>query len=292
MTQANLTRFAIAILIAALPSAAAYSQTKPIQIGIAKTFLVDQPKSIAAIAEDDFKNVLKKTTGLDGELASKYGAAEIADKLDRKQLDFGIFHAHEYAWLQKKHPDLRALLMAQSKYPERAHIIVHQKCPAKSFAELRGMKLDMPIGAKEPDRVFLQKCCADADRKEPAKFFSAIEQSSAPNDALDNVARGKIDAAILDSAALEFYKEVRGPVFAKNLRVLHQSEVFPPAVILYRPGTLDQARLSQFRDGLLKAHANADGRAMMKSWCIEAFEPVGKDYDKRLADVLKAYPPR
>jgi ABC-type phosphate/phosphonate transport system substrate-binding protein len=292
MTQSSLARCAIAILIAALPSAAAHSQAKPIRIGIAKTFLVDQPKSIAEIAEDDFKDVLKKTTGLDGELASKYGAAEIADKLDAKQLDFGIIHGHEYAWLQKKHPDLRALLMAASKQPERAYVIVHQNCPAKTIADLRGKPLDMPIGTKEPCRVFLEKYCLDAKHKDLAAFFSAIEKSPAPNDALDNVARGKVQAAIIDAMALEFYKEVRGPVFAKNLRVLQQSDAFPPAVILYKPGTLDQATLNQFRDGLLKAHTNTDGRAMMKSWCIEAFEPVGKDYDKRLAEVLKAYPPR
>jgi len=292
MTQASLSHFVLAILVATLPSAAATSQTKPIRIGIAKTFLVDQPKSIAEIAEDDFKDVLKKTTGLDGELASKYSATEIADKLGRKQLDFGIFHAHEYAWLQKKHPDLRALLIAASKQPERAYVIVHQNCPAKTIADLRGKPVDMPIGTKEPCRVFLEKYCLDAKHKDLAAFFSAIEKSSAPNDALDNVARAKVQAAVIDSAALDFYKEVRGPVFAKNLRVLQQSDAFPRAVILYQPGTLVEATLNQFRDGLLKAHANADGRAMMKSWGIEAFEPVGKDYDKRLAEVLKAYPPR
>jgi ABC-type phosphate/phosphonate transport system substrate-binding protein len=287
MTQASLSRLGFAMVIAALPSAAADGQAKPIQIGIAKTFLVDQPKSIVEIAADDFKDVLKKTTGLDGELAANFGAAEIADKLDRKELDFGILHGHEYAWMQKKHPDLRPLLMAASKYPERAYVVVHQNSPAKSIADLRGKKLDMPIGTKEPCRVFLGKHC-----DEPAKFFNAIDQSSAPKDALDNVARGKVQAAIIDTAALEFYKEVRGPVFAKNLRVLQQSGQFPPAVILYKPGTLDQATLDQFRDGLLKAHTNAYGRAMMKSWRIEAFELVGKDYDKRLAEVLKAYPAR
>ena len=207
MTQASLARFAI--LITLLPSAAAECQTKPIRIGLAKTFLVDQPKSIAEIAADDFKDVLKKTTGLDGELATKNSAAEIADKLDAKQLDFGILHAHEFAWLQKKHPELRALLVAASKQPERAYVIVHQKSTAKSIADLRGQKLDMPIGTKEPCRVFLDKQCQDADKKEPGKFFSVIEKSSAPNDALDNVARGKVVAALVDAAALEFYKDVR-----------------------------------------------------------------------------------
>jgi hypothetical protein len=33
-----------------------------------------------------------------------------------------------------------------------------------------------------------------------------------------------------------------------------------------------------------------EGRDMMKSWNIQAFEPIPKDYVKSLVDVLKAYP--
>jgi hypothetical protein len=50
--------------------------------------------------------------------------------------------------------------------------------------------------------------------------------------------------------------------------------------------------MNQFRAGLLKAHTIPNGRDMMKSWNIQEFELILKDYAKSLADVLNAYPPR
>jgi hypothetical protein len=73
--------------------------------------------------------------------------------------------------------------------------------------------------------------------------------------------------------------------------VLQQSDLVPPAVIVYRPGTLGEATLDRVRDGLRKAHADDRGRALMAIWHIDAFEPVPKDYADRLAEVLKEYPP-
>ena len=57
-------------------------------------------------ATDDFKDVLKKTTKLDGELVFKFDAAEVAAKLDSNQLEFGILHAHEFAWDGERDPVL------------------------------------------------------------------------------------------------------------------------------------------------------------------------------------------
>jgi ABC-type phosphate/phosphonate transport system substrate-binding protein len=272
---------------------AAIAQQVQIQIGLAKTFLSEQPKGIAEIAADDFKGVVKKTTGLDGAISSKLGAFEIAEKLDGKQLDFGIFHAHEFAWVQKKYPRLVPLLIATDKYRvEKAYVIVHKNSSAKTFADLRGKKLDLPVGTKEHCRVFLDQICTDKDTKGPATFFGAIEKSATKKDALDNVAREKVDATVIDRNGLEFYKEIRGPVFEKNLRILAESADFPPAVVAYKPGTLEQKTVDQFRDGLLKAHTVPEGRDMMKSWHIQEFQPIPKDYAKSLADVMKAYPPR
>src|SRR5436853_504701 len=108
--------FLAAVLVAPpLVFAGATQQPKLLHIGLAKSFLEEQPKSFQDIATDDFKNVLKKTTGLDGEPTANLGAFEIADKLSKKQLDLGILHAHELAWVQKDHPDLEPILVAVNK---------------------------------------------------------------------------------------------------------------------------------------------------------------------------------
>ena len=293
MTHTNSSSRSIPIVLATIVAAfgvTATAQPTPIRIGIAKSFLIDQPKGITDIAADEFKANVRRIIGLDNAIQYSSDAAEIADKLNGKQLDFGLLHAHEFVWAKKKHPDLRPLVIAEGKLPFRVCVIVRKDSPAKTMADLRGKKLDMPLGAKEPCRVFLAKYCTDKETKSAAQFFGAIEKSPAPNEALDNVARGKVQAAIIDTANLAFYQEVRGPVFEKNLRILVQSEVFPPAVIVYKPGVVDQAVVDQFKSGLLKAHTTADGRDLMKSWDMTAFEPASKDYDQRLGELLKSYP--
>src|SRR5947209_440414 len=110
-----------AILFSLAANAAA--QPKPLQVGMAKSFLTNQPKSIVEIATDDFIKVMKSTTGLDGELVSKHDALEAAAKLDAKQLDFAILHAHEFGWAQQKYPKLEPLLIAvNKKHRERAYV--------------------------------------------------------------------------------------------------------------------------------------------------------------------------
>ena len=139
-------------------AAEAKAQAEPLRIAIAKSFLTDQPKGVAEIATDDFKSVMKKATGLDGNITSKLTTFEIADKLSAKQLDFGIFHAHEFAWAQKQYPELKPLMIAADKQPvEQVFLIVHKKDGIKSFADLRGKKIDVPLGTKEHCRLFLHK---------------------------------------------------------------------------------------------------------------------------------------
>jgi ABC-type phosphate/phosphonate transport system substrate-binding protein len=286
-------RSSIVGLVAALAVifADAANQDKPIRIGMPNTFLYEKSQGFVEIITNDFKEVMKQTSGLTGELIPKYGPLEVAEKLNNKQMDFGIFHAHELAWVQKKYPDLQPLVIAADKqHVERVYLIVHKKNPAKTIADLRGKKIDIPVATKAHCRMFLEKQCADKAQKGPAAFFGSIEKSATQAEALDDVARDKVQATVVDTLGLEFYKEVKGPVFAKNLRVLQQSETFPPAVIVYKRGALDAATVKQFRDGMLKVHTTEKGDEMMKTWHIDAFEVPNKDYSKSLADVLKRYP--
>jgi ABC-type phosphate/phosphonate transport system substrate-binding protein len=284
MMTAALTLFVVSGEVAAQP--------KPVRIGMADTFLTEKPKAYIKIAEGEFKDVLKKATGLEGDLVVKYNAFEVADKLQNKKLDFGVLHGHEFAWVRAKHPDLVPLLMASTKQRgEQAFVIVQNKCDAKTCADLRGKKLDMPSDVSEPCRLFLERNVGGKSAKELEAYFALVIKSPSATDALDNVAQGKTDAALVNKAGLDFYKEVKGPVFAKNLRILKQSDHFPPAVVVHRKGAPAEPMLTQFREGLQKVTTIALGREMLKTWSIETFVPIPKDYNARLESVLKAYPP-
>lgn len=292
LTPARLLLVTLAALAAAYPIGTdAAQQPKSFQVGMARSFFEDSPKILENIAAEDFQRVMKKTTGLDGRLHSKDDAFEVAAKLMAKELGVGIFFGHEFAWVQEKHPDLKPLLVAINKRKvDRAHVVVHQRNPAKTIADLEGKSFAIALGTSGQCRLFVERHGADRKPRDAGKFFGSIEKPLMPADALDDVARGKVEATVVDTIALEFYKETKGPVFARNLKVLQESDVFPPPVIAYLPGALDDATIKQFKDGLLKAHLGSPGSELMAMWDLEAFTDVPPGFDKSLADTLRTYP--
>ena len=276
-----------------MPNASAQpaKAAEPLKLGMVKTFFHDLPDVVVKIVTEPFGELMKQTTGLDGSLSIGEDAFGTAAQLDSNQLQFGVFHGHEFAWVQKKYPTLNPLLVVANKQHDvRGFVIVHKDNPAERIADLRGKIIDMPAQTKEHCRVYLGKHCGDNAQNDPKAFFAKIARSDSFVDALDDVCKGKAQAAVVDTITLAFYKDIKGPCFAKNLRILQKSDAFPPAVIVYKQGALPAATLSQFRDGLLKAHKNPVGADMMKMWSIDGFELPPKTFSQMLADALKTYP--
>lgn len=103
------------------------------------------------------------------------------------------------------------------------------------------------------------------------------------------MASGQSAATVIDTIWLDSYKELKGPVFNKNLKVLQESPLVPPPVVVYKKG-LAQPVLNQVREGLTKLPSNTQGRDLLKHWHIDSFEPVPGDFDQQLATLLKEYP--
>jgi ABC-type phosphate/phosphonate transport system substrate-binding protein len=94
---------------------------------------------------------------------------------------------------------------------------------------------------------------------------------------------------VVDSVSLHCYEQVKPGCFAR-LRVLHKSECFPAAVIVYRKGALDADTLERFKSGMITANQNERGRELMTLWKLTAFEAVPDDFEQVLAGILKTYP--
>jgi ABC-type phosphate/phosphonate transport system substrate-binding protein len=296
MTRRKLLGFVLASaalgFVLSLPAVAQPpANAEPIRIGMAKSFFNDVPGILVSIATGPFNKLMKDTTGLTGKLSTGDDAFEIADKLESKQLSLGVFHGHEFAWVQKKNPKLKPIMVvANRQHDVRAYVIVKKDSNAERIKDLRGKTIDIPLATKEHCRAFLTRNCSDNANTEFKAFFGAVKKSATQMDAMDEVCRGKLDAVLVDSIGLAFYKEEKKFCFENNLRVLEASIAFPQAVIAYREGAVDAETLKKFHDGLLDAHKNPEGSGMMKMWCIEAFETVPADYSARLAETLKAYP--
>jgi ABC-type phosphate/phosphonate transport system substrate-binding protein len=289
--------FGLALLCAgvglalSLPGATPAQENAPVKLGMVKAFFTDLPDPVVGLLAKEFGGLLKATTGLNGTLAHNDDAFATAAKLDKGELQFAVFHGHEFAWMQAKYPKFKPLLVVtNNEHNVQAFVIVRKDCPAGCIANLRGKVVATPAMTKEHCRVFLCKHCKDNGGNEPKAFFKEFVKAETPIDALDDLCRGKVDAVACDSIALNLYKGVKLPTFSKNLRVLEQSTVFPAPVIVYKEGAVKEATLAQFRNGLLQAQNNAQAKGQMVLFMIDAFELPPANYQQQLTNTLKAYP--
>jgi len=160
------------------------------------------------------------------------------------------------------------------------------------MADLAGKNFDLPMGSKEHTVVYVARNAGDNAQAGMKAFFGKVTRTRNSNAALDELCVNKTDAVAVDSIALDYYKNINGPRFSKNLRVLQESTPFPQPVLAYKPGAVPAATIEQFRKGLLTAHELPMGRQMMEMWKIDRFDDVPASYAKNLVEVLKEYPLR
>jgi len=261
-----------------------------VRIGMVRTFFHDVPKPLIGFATEPFIKVMRDTTGLNGALVIGADPCAVARDLNANKLQLGVFHGHEFAWVQQKFPQLMPLTLAvHAQYPVTAYVMVPLASPAVTFADLKGKDLALPKRTKEHCRVFLERQCRGDGPCASKDYFAHIVHSANVETALDDLVEGKFEATIIDSVGLDFYRQLKPGRFGK-LKILAQSEAFPPAVVAYREGSLNAATIAKIQSGLGSAHKIPMGEEMMKMWKITSFEPVPGSFGQTLADCLKAYP--
>jgi len=285
----------LAVLVVSLFLAAdSQSQTPagaaPLHVGVVKTFFHDMSPELVETITEPFTGVMRDAAGLTGELIVGGEPFSVAQQLHDKKLQLGVFHGVEFAWVQKQYPDLRPLLVAVNTGRElRAYVLVLKEGKVASFADLKGKDFSIPKRTREHCRLFVERQCRREGAPAAKDFFARTVVSPSVETALDDLCRGKVDGAVVDAIGLEFYKDLKPGAFAR-LKILAQSEIFPPFVIAYRPGALNDETLSRIKDGLRSAAKTERGREMMRTWRITSFEPVPANFDQVLAESLKAFP--
>ena len=242
------------------------------------------------LAKQPFGTLMKRTDCmLNGTLIVAGDALHVGQQIEQNKLHLGVFHGIEFAWAQERYPELRPLVIAINRQRNlHANVVVREDATFTSFADLKNMKISLPRHSREHCYLFLEKLCQQAGGT-TATYFSQTVAHSNVEDALDDVLRGKVQAAIVDSVSLECYDQVK-PGCRARLKVLKQSEVFPAAVIAYRQGSLNAATLTVFRDGMIGANQNARGRDLLSLWKLTAFEAIPKDFQQTLDNIRRAYP--
>lgn len=295
MISRSLRRLGLAICLClpgALPSFAhaAAPDKEAVTIGIADTMVVDVPRPLVELLAGPFGSLMKEFTGLEGKLKVGGDPLEVARDLAEKKLQLGVFQGIEFAWAKHHYPDLQPLMIAVYKQRQlHATLVVRKDGPINSFADLRGKEVSLPCRSKEHCRLFLERHCHECGMCLPQAYFGQVVRSYSTEDALDDLVRGKIHAAIIDKVSLDFYEYLKPGAYAR-LKVAKESEAFPPAVVAYRKDALPESTLNKFKEGMLRANKNQRGQDMMGMWRISSFETVPQDYHRNLAEILKAYP--
>src|SRR5262249_20194980 len=149
---------------------------------------------------------------------------------------------------------------------------VRNDSPAGTLEDLKGKALSVPRRTREHCLLFLDRELA-ARGTDVAGFFGTGGRHATGEDGLGDALRDKVQAALVDGVSLENYGQVKSGCFAR-LKPLTQSGPFPAGVVAYRQGTLDDATLRKFRDGMVNVNQSVRGRELMALWRLTAFERV------------------
>jgi ABC-type phosphate/phosphonate transport system substrate-binding protein len=246
------------------------------------------PATLLSMAMRPFRSYMQEQTGLAGEVVRGGDAFGLAKQLHEGNLQVGIFHGHEYAWAREKYPNLKPIVVCISQYPTlRAVLVVPEKSKATGNADLKGRKVAIPRDSRAHCRIYLERNCVEPGIC-PTKYYR-LSRPSETEDALDDIASGKLEGAVVDAAALERYRKAH-PARARSLRSLQESESFPPGVIAYYGGRLGTAEVKKLRAALVAAKEHAKGRQTLNLMRMSNFEPASEDYEVSLQSIVKLYP--
>jgi ABC-type phosphate/phosphonate transport system substrate-binding protein len=261
-----------------------------LRIGTSGTLALNASGAEEAAAIDTLQSFIKSETGYENEILPQRDWTDVVQKLTKGDLQLGVLQGYEFAWAKEKHSELQPLAIAVNVYAYRdAYTVVRQDNAAVDFAQLEGQALALPRSGQEHLHLFVERQ-AQARGKKLGEFFSRMSSPSNVEDALDDVVEGVVQAAVVDRVALDAYKRRKPGRFSK-LKPLAQTQRFPPPLVAFAEGTLDQATLQRFRDGLLNARRKERGQRLLNLFKLTSFEGPTPELDRLLEETRKAYPP-
>jgi ABC-type phosphate/phosphonate transport system substrate-binding protein len=291
LRRSVLTASVVAAGVAILLAASRADETKAqLRIGISNPLTGDAGPREEKGALKTLQSFIKDEVDMTNSIVHTKGWQELADSMAKGKLQVGVFQGYEYAWAEKKYPGLKPLALAINvyRYPT-AFVVAKRGSGIKDCAGLRGKTLALPAGDQPFLKLFVSRRCESLGKK-LTEFFSKVNKPKSIEDGLDDVVDGIVTATAVDRAALEAYKR-RKPGRFKQLEDVARSDPFPPIVVAYQDGSLNESTLQRFRKGLLEASRKERAAMMLAMSRLTGFEDIPGDFPKVLERTRKEYPP-
>ena len=247
-----------------------------VRIGFPEPLFKDVPKAFINAAVGPFQKMIHKEIGMSGSMKICQDYSEVADDLKNAKIELAVFHGFEFAWVKNNPAIIPLVITSPSCGKVQACLVVHANNKAKSPQQLKGACVGVPRGTKAHCTMFLKHLQETADIAEgDCSAMPWKSEGLTPHEVLDDVVTGKCEAALVDIAHLETYHKFK-PGLGKQLKVLSESELLPPAVIVCRKGALTDAQLQKVREGLLNCHKTPSGRHSRCSGNWKASRPCAR----------------
>lgn len=279
--------FCTLVTLAAVTVSSAQQPVGELKMGMLQGMFRDVKPAMVQALSKPFRELMLKQTGFSGDVEICSDALCLTEKMKDKSLQIGVFHGFEFAWAKSRCDDLVPLIVTRPPGGKvQAVVVVQKDSPYKTLADLKDEPVTLPRGSKAHSVAFLEKLRAGFE-KGTAKPETKLTMTA--EDVLTGVVVGEVTAALVDVCALEGYRNLQ-PGAVKQLKILHESEHFPAAVVAYRKGMITEAQAGRIREGLADAEKTPSGKLLMTLWNLQGFEvpPVG--YQAQLDTILKAYP--
>jgi phosphonate transport system substrate-binding protein len=247
----------------------------------------DRPLKIGLAAMISPKETLTYYNGLLGYVGQRlgrrvemvqyrtYGEMDLA--LERRDVEIAFLCSGPYVRDRARFgAELLAAPQAQGKPVYYAHVIVPAASPARTLADLRGKTFVFtdPLshtGRAVPSYLVEKEFGIPAER-----FFSSISFTGSHDRSIEEVAKGTVDGASVDSLIYD-YLAARFPAKTRGTRVLWTSPPYgiPPVVVHPR---IDPVLRSRVQEALLLMHDDPRGKAILENIRVERFV-IARDAD-------------
>jgi len=210
---------------------------------------------------------------------------EIEQAFNKGDIQLVILTGLEYSWMRAKNDQARALLRASiDPGATQTVVIARANDDVSDLKSLAGATVMVPEHTPFLTTYYLKSVLG----KPLDEAFKTVKQESV-DDLIEDVIDGKARAGVVTKSNLAVFQE-RKPGRYKRLKVVHESPVFPPAVVMYNERYADKDKLRRFEDALLRSNQTSEGNRVLTLYKLKGFERLPPDFDERVKDIAKQFP--